>query len=123
MRWATHGGGIFSADEVRRFHRRAVPLLYRSGALQLHVLRADERLIGVQYVLVHNSRALSYIGGFDPEFDRYSPGSLLMAYSIERAIDGQCSTFDLLRGTEAYKYTWGAVDHTSLSFARAGRTP
>ena len=35
---------------------------------------------------------------------------ILLAKFIERTIREGCRRFDLLRGDEAYKYEWGAVD-------------
>jgi CelD/BcsL family acetyltransferase involved in cellulose biosynthesis len=121
MRWQARGcAGVFADDDVRTFHRAVIPALFDEGLLRLHVLRVGGRVAGAQYVLVHRGRALSYIGGFDPALNRYSPGSLLMAYSIEQAIRERCAVFDLLRGTEAYKYTWGAVDEVALSYFHGG---
>ncbi len=38
------------------------------------------------------------------------PGSLLIARYVERAIATGRRRLDFLRGNEAYKYEWGAVD-------------
>lgn len=102
--------GIFAERDVQRFHRASAPKLFDRGLLRLHLLATETAIVGVQYVLVHGTTAYSYIAGFDPEWNEVSPGTLLMAYAIERAIDEGCSVFDLLRGAEAYKYGWGAVD-------------
>jgi CelD/BcsL family acetyltransferase involved in cellulose biosynthesis len=51
-----------------------------------------------------------YLGGFDPAWDRFSPGSLLIQYALEFAREAGDSCFDFLRGAEPYKYRWGAVD-------------
>lgn len=120
-RWHERGlPGVLSDHNVRRFHALAAPALARSGLVHLHVLYAGSEIIGVQYVLVRGSRAFSYLAGFDPSWDAYSPGTLLMAYAIEQAIAAGCSEFDFLRGREPYKYRWGAADRCSLSFWRDG---
>lgn len=118
-RWqAREQPGIFAEDDVRRFHRASAPKLFDRGLLRLHVLASGAATVGVQYVLVQGSTAYSYIAGFDPDWTELSPGTLLMAYAIERAIDEGCSVFDLLRGAEAYKYGWGAVDRWTRSFQK-----
>jgi CelD/BcsL family acetyltransferase involved in cellulose biosynthesis len=120
-RWHERGlPGVLGDDRVRRFHTTAAPLLARSGLVQLHALYAGREIIGVQYVLVRGARAFSYLAGFDPSWDAYSPGTLLMAYAIEQAIAAGCREFDFLRGREPYKYRWGAVDRCSLSLWRDG---
>ena len=42
-----------------------------------------------------------------------SPGSLILAYTIEQAILEGVREFDFLRGTEAYKSDWGARTQVS----------
>lgn len=41
--------------------------------------------------------------GFDPAYDKYSPGSVLLAYQIEHAIGEHCKGYDFLRGDHKYK--------------------
>ena len=80
-RWRERGGpGIFASAEVRDFHRRAAPALHHEGLLRLHCLIVDDTIAGIVYVIADRGRACSYIGGFDPALNRYSPGSLLLAY-------------------------------------------
>jgi CelD/BcsL family acetyltransferase involved in cellulose biosynthesis len=125
MRWqARELPGVLGHDDVRRFHRASAPAMLAAGALQLHLLVArDDSVIGAQYVLVRPPCAYSYIGGFDPDLAAYSPGTLLMAYSIDAAAAAGCTDFDLLRGREPYKYTWGAVDRFSVSLNRRPGDP
>jgi CelD/BcsL family acetyltransferase involved in cellulose biosynthesis len=51
-----------------------------------------------------------YIGGFDPRWSALSPGTLLLGHAIEQATAEGAAAFDFLRGAEAYKYRWGAID-------------
>jgi CelD/BcsL family acetyltransferase involved in cellulose biosynthesis len=53
---------------------------------------------------------LFYLNGFDPAYERFSPGSLLIEYAMEQARKSCQRSFDFLRGAEAYKYRWGARD-------------
>jgi len=46
----------------------------------------------------------------DPEARELSPGVLLVARSIQVALQAGRSRFDFLRGDEPYKYGCGAVD-------------
>lgn len=47
---------------------------------------------------------------YDHRRRELSPGMVLMAECIRIAAEEGCTTFDFLRGTEAYKYRFGAVD-------------
>lgn len=48
-----------------------------------------------------------------PGTKAFSPGTLLIAHTIERALAEHCETVDFLRGNEAYKYFWGAQDEAA----------
>jgi CelD/BcsL family acetyltransferase involved in cellulose biosynthesis len=114
-RWHERGeSGVLASRDVARFHEMSAPRLMEASVLTIHLLHAGGRLAGAQYVLSHGGTACSYVGGFDPEWRRYSPGTLLMAYAIEQAIGNGCREFDLLRGVEPCKYVWGAVNSTSV---------
>jgi CelD/BcsL family acetyltransferase involved in cellulose biosynthesis len=70
----------------------------------------EGRILAVDYGFLHARRAYYYLGGFDPEAAKVSPGTLVVAHAIEEAIrEGACE-FDFLRGQEPYKYKWGAHD-------------
>jgi CelD/BcsL family acetyltransferase involved in cellulose biosynthesis len=51
-----------------------------------------------------------YNAGVDPEARDLSPGVVLVARSIQMALEAGRSRFDFLRGDESYKYGWGAQD-------------
>ena len=51
-----------------------------------------------------------YLGGFAPEFEKFSPGTVLIGQAIGEAIAAGDLEADFLRGSEAYKYTWCGVD-------------
>lgn len=110
-RWAErHAGGVLGDPTVQSFHRDAAAGLLRRGALRMHRLWHDGAVAAVLYGFAWRDRWYSYLGGFDPALEAFSPGTVIIAHAIEEAIgDGQ-RTFDFLRGQEAYKYAWGASD-------------
>ena len=106
----------FLADPaVRGFHRDAAPALAAEGMLRLYRLRIGEAVAAVYYGFAWRDRAYAYIGGFDPDMPRLSPGALIMRHAIGEAIAERCAEFDFLRGGESYKYAWGAVDRWSAA--------
>jgi CelD/BcsL family acetyltransferase involved in cellulose biosynthesis len=110
-RWQGRGAtGVLADSRVRRFHRAAVPRLMHAGLLRLCELRIGGDTAGVYYGLQHRERAFAYISGFDPRYAFESPGTTLINYVINRAILDGAREFHFLRGREAYKYQWGAVD-------------
>lgn len=81
--------------------------------LQLLFLRRGSENAAGLYNFDYKGRVWVYNSGFDiVEFGYLSPGVVLTAASIERAIEAKRSTFDFLRGDEEYKYRFGAHDTT-----------
>ncbi|MFN3324747.1 MAG: GNAT family N-acetyltransferase [Bryobacteraceae bacterium] len=110
-RWQSRDeSGVLHDPRVQAFHRETAPALFRQGVLTLHSLRLDGRIVAVLYLLVHGETVYHYLGGFDPTLAPYSPGSQLLAHSIDRAIQSGFRVWDFLRGRERYKYLWGAQD-------------
>ncbi|MFL5615364.1 MAG: GNAT family N-acetyltransferase [Gemmatimonadaceae bacterium] len=109
-RWQGRGGGTLADGSVRRFHAEVAPAMAKAGALRLHVLRVDGQPVAAFYGFADANRWYYYLGGFDPELSRYSVGSLAILHAIEQASAEGATEFDFLRGAEAYKYRWGAVD-------------
>ena len=102
--------GVLCDENVRSFHPEAATGFLASGALRLYALRINGRIIASLYGFHHAARTYYYLGGFDPEFKQYSPGTVLVAHAITEAIREGAREFDFLRGREDYKYRWGAVD-------------
>jgi CelD/BcsL family acetyltransferase involved in cellulose biosynthesis/glycosyltransferase involved in cell wall biosynthesis len=110
-RWNRRGeDGVLKDDSVCLFHQLSAPRLLSQGLLRLYGLRFNQALIAVLHIMVRNRCAYYYIGGFDPNYSKYGPGSLLLRYAIHDSIGHGLDRFDLLRGGESYKYRWGARD-------------
>lgn len=109
LRWEARGEpGVFTDPRVRRFHEAAAAGLLRRGQLRLHALRLRGTPIAVLYGFVQRDRACMYLSGLDPGAEFCSPGVLILHHAIEHAIREGVREFDMLRGTESYKYDWSA---------------
>lgn len=121
--WSARGStGVLADAGVRAFHREAAPRLIRASKLALFALRLDERIVGVLHAL-WGPRAYQYASGMDPELDRCSIGSLLIAHAVCDAIQSGTCEYDFLRGREPYKYAWGGRNHHTfaVTLRRTGR--
>lgn len=94
------------------------PLLYRAGSemfahdeLELHGLRLGGNIIAATFGMRSRNSVYYFLGGFDPNQARISPGSLLLLHVIEASLQGGAKRFDFLRGDEPYKFRWGARGH------------
>jgi CelD/BcsL family acetyltransferase involved in cellulose biosynthesis len=125
QRWRAEGqNGLLQGEAMRRFHRDSSARLTEAGLLRLHGMRLDGRLVAILHCLGGHDRVHAYLGGFDPELSRDSPGTLIAAYAIEQAIAEGARELDFLRGQEKYKYDWGAVDRrTHRLRIRHARSP
>ncbi|HWK64997.1 MAG TPA: GNAT family N-acetyltransferase [Rhizobiaceae bacterium] len=109
--WQRRGeSGVLWDPTVQAFHRNALPCLVSAGLARCYLIRIDAAVVGAYYGFLHGSKAYAYIGGFDPDFADESPGSILMGHALAAAVREGATEFHFLRGGEAYKYSWGAVD-------------
>ena len=110
-RWEKRGlPGVLADDVVQSFHREVAPRMLDAGALRMHAIRMNERIVAVFYGFAHQGTVYYYLSGFDPELERLSIGSIIVAHAVEEAVRDGATTFDFLRGAEEYKYAWGATD-------------
>jgi CelD/BcsL family acetyltransferase involved in cellulose biosynthesis len=122
-RWESRGQtGVLETEPVRRFHHAAARALAQAGLLRFYTLAFDHKVVAAYYGFRHRERAFFYLSGFDPAFQFESPGVLLIAYGMEQALREGAREFHFLRGQEAYKYGWGALDRWNVrrSFRRRG---
>ena len=115
-RWQARGeAGVLADPAVREFHRDAAPALACEGMLRLYRMRIGGAVAAVYYGFAWRGRSYAYLGGFDPDIPRLSPGALILRHAIGAAIAEGSGVFDFLRGGEGYKYAWGAVDRRNIA--------
>jgi CelD/BcsL family acetyltransferase involved in cellulose biosynthesis len=110
-RWRTRGQpGVLADERIRQFHADVIKALYPKAVARLYELRIAGQTAAAYYGFRDNGRAYAYIAGFDPRFACESPGSLLLAHVIADSVSDGAREFHFLRGSETYKYSWGARD-------------
>jgi CelD/BcsL family acetyltransferase involved in cellulose biosynthesis len=121
-RWRDRGkAGVLAHPAVRAFNREAARGFCEAEMLRLYRLWIAGAVVGVYYGFHCNGNAYAYLGGFEPDMPRLSPGAQLLHHAICAAIADGASEFHFLRGGESYKYAWGAVDR--FNSARSLRRP
>ena len=111
-RWGDDGlfprtpGGDASRLFVRRLFEEHGP----DGPLGLAFLTVGERRIAAGIHFRTADGYLYYNAGVDPDARDLSPGVIMIAAYVQRAIAQGCRRLDFLRGDEPYKYEWGATD-------------
>ena len=100
------GGTAFSTEQLRAFHDDLTRRALDRGWLRMFVLRVDGAAVAVMYGFLYDGTFSFYQHGFDERFQQHSIGLVLMALSIRAAIDEGAGEFDMLWGTEPYKFLW-----------------
>ena len=105
-RWKSRGlpGAFFGKGEA--FQREWMKQAAQNGTLVMNRLVAEGKPVGIVYAIQQGGTCYFYQAGMDPEASSLSPGTILVAKMIERAIDIGCHTFDFMRGDEPYKRRW-----------------
>ena len=113
-RWKRRGmTGMLADDVVQDFHRQVSRAMLDAGSLRMYGLRVGERIVAVFYGFTSGDTVYYYLSGYDPDLEKLSPGTLIVAHAIEQAAREGARAFDFLRGAEDYKYAWGAKDRVN----------
>ncbi len=101
--------GAFESPEFLAFHQLAIEELALFGSLELRVLSIDGEPVAAEYVLDNGAQQFAYQAGLSAAGEAVSAGVLSMIAMLQEAIAKGHRRLDLLRGVEAYKFSWGAV--------------
>ena len=102
--------GFFEREEMHAWFRGLAEEFVPDGTFRLHRLEVGGLPAATGVSLVHGGRWGLYNTAFDPTLGSFAPGMVLVSLLVQRAAEEGCTTFDLLRGAEPYKYRFGAVD-------------
>jgi CelD/BcsL family acetyltransferase involved in cellulose biosynthesis len=105
-RWSKRWQPGAFTGRAQGFHHDWARQAIKEGWLWLSILRLDGNPIGAIYAMRFGTTCYYYQAGFDPSHGSISPGTLLVAATIKRAIDEGLEHFDFLRGDEPYKRRW-----------------
>jgi CelD/BcsL family acetyltransferase involved in cellulose biosynthesis len=85
------------------------------GWLRLFTLRLDGNAVASLYGFHYGRVFYFYQSGFNPAYANHSVGLLMMAFAIQSAIEEGAEEYDMLHGTERYKFHWA---HASREIAK-----
>jgi CelD/BcsL family acetyltransferase involved in cellulose biosynthesis len=102
----------FMTPEMELFFQKMAAVMQQAGWLQLAFLEVGDeepRTRAAAYLnFIYGNNVLVYNSGLDPlKYSHISPGQVLIAKLIERAISEKRRLFDFLQGNESYKYGLG----------------
>jgi CelD/BcsL family acetyltransferase involved in cellulose biosynthesis len=106
--------GMLADEFIQKFHRDVARSMFDAGALRMHALRRNGTIIAIFYGFAHHGTVHYYLSGYDPAFEKWSIGTVIVAYALEQAVREGAHTFDFLRGAEDYKASWGAATRMNM---------
>jgi len=115
--------GAFARPHFKEFQFKAGKKLFRRGYVRLYFLEIEGHPAASYYLFYYRNSLYFYLGGFDPQYGRYSPGVVLLGQAIKDAIGEGVAEFDLMRGKEAYKFEWSRQKRINHNFVIARKTP
>jgi CelD/BcsL family acetyltransferase involved in cellulose biosynthesis len=105
--WKGREGTALAADEQRRrFFTSLAESASEAGFLRLAFLRIAGRAAAVQLAAECGHRFWLLKVGYDEEFKRTSPGSLLMLETIQYAAEAGLESYELLGTSEPWTRVW-----------------
>jgi CelD/BcsL family acetyltransferase involved in cellulose biosynthesis len=111
--WAHQGREITAAhlsDRFRSFILGAVTDLLASGQVLVWEFRHEDRVVAVYVNFVDERAFYWYLGGIEPDALSLGIGKIAIGEGIRSSIAAGRSVYDFTRGSEDYKYWYGAVD-------------
>jgi CelD/BcsL family acetyltransferase involved in cellulose biosynthesis len=114
-RW--HGRGQTSSFDVPTFlafHREVAAVALEHDWLRLYWVKVAGEIIAAEYCFYYRGVLFDYQKAFDPDWDAYSPGQIVLGYAIRETIAEGGHELDMARGTYDYKFSWTdqeRVDH------------
>jgi CelD/BcsL family acetyltransferase involved in cellulose biosynthesis len=110
-RLSSRAKDAFMTDEMQGFFYGIAEAMADRAWLQLSFLAIGEQEVASYFCFAYGNEILVYNSGYDPQGSpQLSPGWVLLAQLIQRAISQGRTRFDFLQGNEDYKYRFGGVD-------------
>jgi len=100
----------FMTEPMAAFFKAVFQTRFPDWENRLEFLIINGQAVAGIISFVSQTEVWLYNSGFDPRFNYYSPGLLLKAKGIQRAIEQGKKKYDFLRGSERYKYELWAKD-------------
>jgi len=91
-----------------RFHRELAERLHGSRRLSLLLMEIDGEIAAGRYDFVYNKILWNYQGGRLLKFNDLSAGIVMLAYSLQWAIERGLAQYDFLIGDAQYKTSWSS---------------
>jgi CelD/BcsL family acetyltransferase involved in cellulose biosynthesis len=108
--WKTdRGSAIAAVPQARRFYTAIARWAAERGWLRLAFLRLEGRPLAFDFCIEAGGSFYALKGGYDIEYRRFGPGSLLTYESLRRAFTAGLGSYEFLGTDDPYKLNWTAT--------------
>lgn len=104
----------FLTPAMRTHMNELIHTAHSQGWLWLAFLEINGRKAAAALNFDYQGKLWGYNSGSDLNYMELSPGWVLLSHSLKWAIENGRSEFDFLRGDEAYKYRFGALQRNVM---------
>ncbi|MBI2617751.1 GNAT family N-acetyltransferase [Candidatus Gottesmanbacteria bacterium] len=108
----------FLTPLMKAFFQDMIKFYYEQSLLELIFLNFEGKSVAGALVFLYKNDVLLYNSGFDRTVYNLSPGFILSALLIQKAIEEKRRRFDFLRGEERYKFDLGAQARDVYTFSK-----
>jgi CelD/BcsL family acetyltransferase involved in cellulose biosynthesis len=98
--------GVFNTEDTRHFFLDVAKRFAEKGWLALYFLMVNGNPVAAQLCYKYAQKMYYVLGGFNPEFSKYSVGNIITIKIIEECIKNHVKEYDFLKGGEPYKFEW-----------------
>jgi CelD/BcsL family acetyltransferase involved in cellulose biosynthesis len=86
------------------------------SASHISALSLNNKVIAAHIGYLYRNTFYYLMPSYDIEFEKYSPGRVLMYRLVHECFSNQVDVFDFGRGSEQYKYEWTDKEESLFSF-------
>jgi CelD/BcsL family acetyltransferase involved in cellulose biosynthesis len=99
--------GLSHSTELQQFYRKLLALMAAKGCARVLTLSLDSRPMAATFALMDRDTYYSFEIAHDPQFERYSPGTLLESMELQGLMDeGVYRRYDPMSGAYGNKMRW-----------------
>lgn len=110
------GTAIASRPHTRHFYAALAHRAATAGMLRLFLLKSGRRTVAVCFALQSRESCSLLKGGYDEQFERRSPSTLLTHDLIQECLGQGVRRIDFNGGTEPYKLLWANARDSYVRF-------
>jgi CelD/BcsL family acetyltransferase involved in cellulose biosynthesis len=122
-RWG-NDNNILPDEDYEKCRMEAIGKLYDVGKAVLVLLKLNGEVIAYRLGILHKNTFYAWKFSFDPQYKKYSPGSLMTRLLVEKLIDRNVSKLNYGCGEYDYKLDWSnkTFDNYNYTIQAANKT-